>query len=166
MTHTSLTFEKASDKDLHFICDIYNYYVLNTEATFHTQKITTDEMRKALPWNHKIYETFIINVNGNPVGYCYLGNYKPRQAYDKTTEVTLYLDPESKGKGIGNLTLEFLENKACEKGFKNLIGIITATNQASVNLFEKQGYVKAGHLKNIGEKFGKTLDVLFYQKVI
>ena len=46
------------------------------------------------------------------------------------------------------------------------MGVITAENEASIKLFEKENYFKVGHLKNIGVKFGKELDVVSYQKEI
>jgi phosphinothricin acetyltransferase len=51
-------------------------------------------------------------------------------------------------------------------GIHVLVGTLTAENAASVRLFEKAGYVKCAHLKNIGEKFGRILDVVIYQKEI
>ena len=59
-----------------------------------------------------------------------------------------------------------LENIAKEQGINNLVGVITADNEASIKLFERDGYFKVGHLKNIGVKFGKALDVVSYQKEI
>ena len=73
---------------------------------------------------------------------------------------------EYNGKGIGRKTLEFLEEEAIKKGIRNLLGVITVENISSVKLFNKMGYQKVSHLKNIGEKYGRLLDVLTYQKEI
>lgn len=159
-------FIEASEVDLPFIAEVYNYYVLNSTSTFHTQPETVNYFKSVLPLQHKLYVTYIIKYNNQPCGYCYLGNLKPRQAYNRSSEVTIYLQPTIKGKGVGSKTLDFLESKAKEKGLKNLIGVITAENTGSIKLFEKKGYLKVGHLKNIGEKFGRLLDVLTYQKEI
>ena len=48
----------------------------------------------------------------------------------------------------------------------SLLFRITFKNSGSIKLFEKQGYEKSGHIKNVGEKFGRVLDVVFYQKEI
>jgi len=49
---------------------------------------------------------------------------------------------------------------------KNLIAIVTGDNAESIALFEKSGYIRCAHFKNIGEKFNKVLDVLAFQKEI
>ena len=46
------------------------------------------------------------------------------------------------------------------------MGIITAENESSVKLFERMGYEKCGHFKQVGEKFGRILDVVAYQKLL
>ncbi|MBA4058069.1 MAG: GNAT family N-acetyltransferase, partial [Marivirga sp.] len=67
-------------------------------------------------------------------------------------------------KGIGKAALEYLEHTAREKGLKNLIGVISGDNVSSIALFEKAGYTKCAHYKNVGEKFNKILDVVSFQK--
>jgi phosphinothricin acetyltransferase len=47
-----------------------------------------------------------------------------------------------------------------------LIGTLCGENYASIRLLEYMGYTKAAHLRNVGEKFGKILDVVMYQKDI
>jgi phosphinothricin acetyltransferase len=108
----------------------------------------------------------MITVDGRAAGYCFLTNYKKRQAYDRTAEVTIYLDPESCKKGIGKIALAHLEKIAIENGLKNLIGIITGDNEDSIGLFARSGFIKCAHFKNVGEKFNKVLDVVAFQKEI
>jgi phosphinothricin acetyltransferase len=59
-----------------------------------------------------------------------------------------------------------MEKTAKNLGLKNLVGVITSENAGSLKLFERCGYFKCGHLKNIGIKFGRALDVISYQKEI
>jgi L-amino acid N-acyltransferase YncA len=74
--------------------------------------------------------------------------------------------PGQQRKGIGKRILLHLEDVAVAKGLKNLLGVITGDNTASIALFESAGYVKCAHYKNVGEKFNKVLDVVAYQKEI
>ncbi|MGE4290483.1 MAG: N-acetyltransferase family protein [Salinivirgaceae bacterium] len=161
-----VVFKPLEPTDMDFACSVYNYYVLNTTATFHTEPISVDAFTAALPMNHSLYQSYLITYGGNPCGYAYLGNWKPRQAYNRSAEVTIYLDKAFHGKGIGKQCLVFLETEAQKRGIKNLLGVITLENKASIHLFEKAGFQKVGHLKNIGEKFGRLLDVVTYQKEI
>jgi len=146
--------------------DIYNYYILNSTATFHTEEISTDEAKGIIPFKHPKYKSFMIIKDETICGYVYLGCYKPRQAYDRTSEVTIYLKPEFAGFGIGKVVLEKMEQLAPELNIKILLGIITGENTGSIKLFEKCGYEKCAHFKQVGEKFGRILDVVAYQKFL
>ena len=55
---------------------------------------------------------------------------------------------------------------AVDKDIKVLIGVITATNSASIALCEDMDYEKCAHYKQVGEKFGQILDVVAYQKIL
>lgn len=158
-----IDFKPIKENDFSYIASVYNYYVLNSTATFHTQQLTVEQLQQNLP-NGPKYQTYLIYYNQTPCGYCYIAHWRPREAYNRSAEITLYVEPGFHDKGIGKQTLMFLEKEARKKGISNLLGVITAENTASVSLFKKAGFQKVGHLINIGEKFGRLLDVLTYQK--
>jgi L-amino acid N-acyltransferase YncA len=160
----TIAFSELETSNYEFIAAIYNYYVMNSTATFHLEPLSVEQITAVLPKNHPLYKTWVINYHGEPCGYCYLNYWKPREAYNRSAEVTLYLKPEFHGKGIGKATLEFLEIQARKAGISNLLGVITAENLPSIGLFKSMGYFDVGLLKNIGEKFGRLLDVATYQK--
>lgn len=152
--------------DFDFVKEVYDHYILNSTATFHTEKITIDELKEAILTDHPIYKSFLIQNDDVVCGFCYISQYKKRQAYDRTAEVTVYLHPDFHGKGIGVRTLKMLEDEAMKVKLSVLMGIITGENDASIRLFEKCGYEKCAHFKQVGEKFGRVLDVVAYQKIL
>ena len=159
-------FKQVEKSDLPKIKVIYDWYILNSTATFHTEPINIEELGDMIFIEHPVYCSYLIYLETSLVGYCYLTNYKKRQAYNRTAEITVYLSPEYCGKGIGNEVLLFLENQAIQVGLKNLIGIISGNNRGSITLFEKSGYSRCAHFRNVGEKFGEILDVVAFQKEI
>jgi len=159
-----VTFREISENDLPVIKNIYDWYILNSTATFHTEPISIDQLKDFIYIGHPLYKSYLICSGADVAGYCIITNYKKRPAYDRTAEATIYLRPEFHGMGIGRLALEHLENKAKEVNLKNLIGVISGDNISSIKLFEKSGFFKCAHYKNVGEKFGKVLDVVSYQK--
>lgn len=161
-----IRFEEIKEQDLLEVQHIYDWYIENSTATFHTEPIRIDQLKEFIYVNHALYQSYLIYADDTITGYCYLTNYKKRQAYDRTAEVTLYLKPEYCRQGIGKIALEHLEHQAKENGLKNLIAIVTGDNAVSIALFEKSGYTRCAHFKNIGEKFNKVLDVLAFQKEI
>ena len=161
-----IEFNPITKENIPFALDIYNWYVINSTATFHLEVVPQEELERMLSLGHSKYQSFEILLNNETCGFCYLSQFRYKEAYDKSAEITLYLKQDYLGKGIGKATLSFLENIAQENGINNLVAVITEGNIGSIALFEKQGYFKVGHLKNIGEKFGKALDVVSYQKEI
>jgi L-amino acid N-acyltransferase YncA len=161
-----IIFDELTEKDLPAVMEIYEYYVGNSTATFHTGRVTLPEMREFILFGHPVYKSFLIRADNTVCGYCYLSPYKKRQAYDRTAEVTVYLRQEYTGQGIGRLALQRLEEAARATHVRVLIGIITGDNIQSIRLFAREGYEKCAHFKEVGEKFGKVLDVVAYQKIL
>lgn len=151
---------------LEAILKIYQHYVDHSTATFHTGIVTPDELREKILIGHPRYKSFVISVDGVIRGYCYLSQYNKRQAYDRTAELSIYMAHDFTGKGVGKLVLRQLEEVARQVGIVVLLAIITGDNLKSIQAFAASGYVKCGDLKEVGEKFGRLLDVVFYQKIL
>ncbi|HRJ28386.1 MAG TPA: N-acetyltransferase family protein [Cyclobacteriaceae bacterium] len=159
-----ISFESIESNHLPKVKLIYDWYIKNSTATFHTEPITLDQLQEFIFIGHPLYKSFLIYADGALAGYCFLTYHKKRPAYDRTAEITIYLKQEAAGKGIGKSALAYLEQVAKEAGLKNLVGVITGDNTPSMALFERAGFEKCAHFKNVGEKFGKVLDVVAYQK--
>lgn len=162
----TIQFSKLKEADFKQVKEIYDYYIENSVATFHTHPISIKQLKESIYLDHPVYQSFLIFMDNEVCGFCYLTQYKKRPAYDRTAEFTVYLKTEFMGRGIGSIALNKLEEIASEAGLKVLIGVVTATNEASVALCEKQGFEKCAHFKQVGEKFGKVLDVVAYQKIL
>ncbi|PCJ27189.1 MAG: GNAT family N-acetyltransferase [Flavobacteriales bacterium] len=162
----SIEFNPITKKNISNALGIYNWYVLNSTATFHLEEIPQEELERMVSLGHSKYQSFVIEYDNVICGFCYLSQFRYKEAYDQSAEITLYLKQEMAGKGIGKTTLIYLEKVAKDNGINNLVAVITEGNNSSIALFEKVGYFKVGHLKNIGKKFGKVLDVVSYQKEI
>jgi phosphinothricin acetyltransferase len=152
--------------DIGTILSIYNYYVKNSTATFHSIPLTPEELGEFIYISHPKYPSFMIMEKNEPAGYCFLTQYKKRQAYDRSAELSIYLKPGFTGIGIGSTALYHLEAAAKASGIRVLVGTICGENSASIRLMEKAGFSRCACLKNIGEKFGKVMDVVMYQKEI
>ncbi len=160
----NIQFEPLNQFHLAAVAGVYNWYVANSTATFHTEPVTPEDMLEFLYINHPRYKSFVIQSDGEFAGYCFLTYHKKRQAYDRTAEVTIYLHPDFRGLGIGRQALEYLEREARSVKLFILIGVISGDNVSSIRAFEKAGYVKCAHFRNVGEKFNTVLDVVAYQK--
>lgn len=155
------------DEHLEQVLDIYNYYVLYTNATFHSHEMSQDEMRELVFNNNPKYKTFVIICEDNNItGYVSLKQHKTREAYDDTAEISVYINKDSVGKGLGGLSVKYIEDYAKSKGLHVLIASICGQNETSIKLFSGNGFLKCAHYREVGRKFDKILDVVAYQKIL
>jgi phosphinothricin acetyltransferase len=165
--NTEIAFVPVGESHVEAIRDIYNYYVEHTTVTFHSELLDNEEMRSILFFKNPRFGSYaIINPEQMVIGYVILGYYKPRQAYDFTAEVTIYLHPAHIGKGIGNKSMNFIEKIAREKQFHALLGVICSENGSSIQLFKKFGYWECAYFKEVGLKYNRLLDVVVYEKIL
>ena len=161
-----LTFQPAAEKDLAAMLELYNFYIVTTTATFDHGQITPEEFRQRIFIGHEKYGVYLIRLDKETAGFCFLTQYRKKAAYDRTAEIGLYLKPEFTGQGIGRLAVTFLEKIAVSKGIRVIIASISGENTASLRLFQKMGYEKCAHYKQVGEKFGRFIDVIDYEKIL
>jgi len=159
-----IEFIPIEDSHLQDIADILNYYILNSTATFHKEILSADEMREKVFFVNPIYKAFLIKYFGEVVGYCAVSMWKKQEAYRHTAEINIYLKNGFTGRGIGNTAITYLEQYAKEQNIYNLIAGLCRENIASNSLFEKNGYILCAHFKGVGEKFGRVLDTVYFQK--
>ena len=84
---------------------------------------------------------------------------KNRCAYSSTKEVTVYLDKEYVGKGLGSLLYEHMLQQIDPEQTHVLIAGICIPNDGSVRLHEKFGFVQVSTMKEVGRKFDEWRDV-------
>lgn len=102
-----MVIRKANPDDANALCRIYNHYVVHTAVTFETDPVSEAEMgQRVLEVQNENLPYFVLEVEGRVVGYYYVHKWKNRCAYSSTKEVTVYLDKEYVGKGLGSLLYE------------------------------------------------------------
>ncbi|MDQ0193042.1 GNAT family N-acetyltransferase [Paenibacillus wynnii] len=166
ITVTTLSFAEIEEEHLPEVLDIYNYYVLNTTVSFHTEPLSLTEMRQAMLNGDPRFKSFAVLQGGEMLGYVLITRHKNKQAYDTSGEISVYLKPGCTGRGIGESALHFIEKKAAELEFHVLVATVCSENERSRQLFQRNGYEQSAYFKEIGSKFGRRLDIASYQKII
>ena len=154
----------ANTGDADDIARIYNHYIQNTVITFEEQVVSPRQMAErmrevdeaSLPW-------LVAEQSGQIAGYAYATKWKARSAYRFSVEITVYLEPGFVGQGWGSRLYEVLLARLKEKGVHSVIGGVALPNAASVALHEKFGMQKVAHFNEVGFKFGKWVDVGYWQ---
>ncbi|HYM34436.1 MAG TPA: arsinothricin resistance N-acetyltransferase ArsN1 family B [Steroidobacteraceae bacterium] len=154
----------ASSTDAEALTRIYNHYIRESVITFEEIEVSPQEMASrvakitelSLPW-------LVAESEGVVVGYAYASKWKERSAYRFSVETTVYLDPNNTGQGIGSRLYRDLLTSLRGKSVHAVIGGIAQPNEASVALHERLGFTKVAHFKEVGFKFGRWVDVGYWQ---
>lgn len=157
---------KAIDSDIDAITVIYNDAVLNTTATFDTESKTRENRLVWLKERSDDFPVLVAELDSNVVGYASLSRWSDKKAYDITAELSLYIHPLHRGKGIGKKLLHELIIVSKETGLHSIISRITEGNEHSIHLHKNVGFETVGVLKESGKKFERLLDVTIMQKMI
>ena len=156
----------ASASDAKQICDIYNYYVINSTVTFEEELISTKEMSDRIDKVHSRLPWLVYEKENEVIGYAYATEWRSRIAYRYSAETTVYLKPGMHGKGIGSLLYKALIETIEPFSIHTLIGGIALPNDSSIALHEKLGFEKVAHFKEVGFKMNKWIDVGYWQLLL
>ena len=100
------------------------------------------------------------------VGVASYGSFRAWPAYKYSVEHSVYVHKDHRGKGIGIALMQRLIAAAIEQQYHVMVGGIDVSNAGSIALHEKLGFVHAGTIKQAGFKFGRWLDLAFYQLIL
>lgn len=152
--------------DTEDICNIYNEYVKNTIITFEEQPVEAEEMKTRISNLIQNYPWLVYEENKKVIGYAYANRWKSRSAYRHSVESTIYLDSHYVGKGIGSKLNKELINILKDKSIHSIIYGVSLPNDASIALCEKFGFRKVAHFKEVGYKFGRWIDVGYWELIL
>lgn len=154
----------AERVDLAAILEIYNEAILKTTAVYDYSPHTLED--RILWYEKKLADGFPVLVfkeDNIVVGFATYGPFRAWPAYKYTIEHSVYVHKNHRGKHIGTALLRELIKTADEKGYATMVAGIDAGNEESKLMHEKLGFIKAGTISKAGYKFGKWLDLTFYQ---
>ncbi|KAH7881794.1 acyl-CoA N-acyltransferase [Phlebopus sp. FC_14] len=171
----AFSFRPAVDEDLADLADILNNEIRTSTCTFRKSTVDIADRRAWLAdLQLSGYPCFVIvqsPIEGGQrrtVGWCNLGRYRPAEAYDATTEVSLYVHQDFRGQGLGSRVLELVlaEARANGRRFRTLIAMVAMENRLNARFWERQGFTLLGVMKDVGNKFDRWLDVGLYQLLL
>ncbi len=163
----------VSPTDAKDLSEIYAYYVEKTAVTFEYDSPSPAEFEKRIESITARYPYIVAEVDGVILGYAYAGVFKDRAAYDHCVEVTVYLAPDARGRGIGKALYAELEKLLGEMGILNLYACIAVTDTEDEYLTNQSerfhavlGYREVGRFRLSGRKFDHWYDMIWMEKFI
>ncbi len=152
--------------DLPEINAIYNHFVLSSTATYQEAIEPTDGREAWFARHGGEHPVTVATLDGGIVGWASLSPYHPRSAYRRTAESSVYIHAAFHRRGIGKALMVDLIERGRRLGHHTLIAGIDAEQTSSLALHEALGFERVGHLKQVGFKFGRWLDVIYMQLML
>ncbi len=156
----------VTEADAQSLCDIYNYYIEHSLATFETEPLAPGEMAKRIAATTAGYPWLVGENEQGVLGYAYATRWKPRQAYRYTVESTVYLAPAAASQGMGSRLMAALLERLLAQGAHAVLAGIALPNDPSVALHQKLGFSKVAHFRQTGRKFDQWVDVGYWEKIL
>lgn len=156
----------ANDSDLVAINDIYNHYVLHSTCTYQEEPEPIEDRRRWFAHHGEAHPVIVAETDGRIVGWGSLSAYHARSAYRRTVENSVYVHHQFHRRGIGSVLLNELITRARSLRHHAIIAAIDAEQPASVALHARFNFQKVGHMKHLGFKFNRWLDVLYMELLL
>lgn len=154
----------ATRDDVPAMLAIYAPYILETAITFEYEVPSPGDFMRRFEGIAANYPWIVWEENGAVLGYAYGGAAFSRAAYAWDADLSIYLDRDARGRGIGAKLYRCLEEMLARRGFHNLYGVVTGENLPSIRFHERMGYVRMGTLVQTGYKLGRWHDVVWLGK--
>lgn len=157
----------AESGDIEGITAIYNDAVANSTAIWNE---TLVDRANRLAWlqdrKRAGFPVLVAVSDGSVIGYASFGDWRAFDGYRYTVEHSVYVRADQRGNGIGKALMLTLIARAEQLGKHVMVAGITADNIGSIRLHEKLGFERVGHLKQVGTKFNRWLDLVLLQLML
>jgi phosphinothricin acetyltransferase len=152
----------ATEQDLPAIKAIYDHQVLTGISTFDTEAPPLEMWAERLASAQAGDHVLVTESDGAVAGYAYSTTYRPRMAYARTRETSVYLAPEKGGRGLGRALYDDLLGRFRADGMHVALAVIALPNPASEALHRACGFERVGVLPEVGRKFDRWIDTTFW----
>ncbi len=157
----------AEAADLPGLLAIYND-VIATSTAIYSDLPTTLEERTSW-WRARIgmgYPVLVAVDESGILGFSTFGDFRTWPGYRFTVEHSVHVRADTRGRGVGKELVKALFPRAAALDKHVMIAGVDAANEASIRFHERLGFEKSGHLREVGHKFDRWLDLVFLQRWI
>jgi L-amino acid N-acyltransferase YncA len=156
----------AVPDDLDAVSAIYAREALEGTATFDLEPRPREQWEEKLADAERGDHFLVAVVDGAVVAYATSGPYRPKPAYGRTRETTVYVSPDVQGRGVGRWLYDELLVRCRADGIHLVVAAVALPNPGSVALHRTCGFEEVGTMREVGHKHGRWIDVLWLQQVL
>ncbi|WP_444460831.1 GNAT family N-acetyltransferase [Rhodobacter capsulatus] len=154
----------ATPEDAQAIATIYNDAVRTTTAIWNEVEVTALNRVDWIAARQQAgFPVLVLEEGAKVVGYASYGPFRAFDGYRGTVEHSVYIRTDLRGGGRGRALLSALILRARAQGLHVMVAAIEAENNASIILHQRLGFAAVGLMPQVGQKFGRWLDLLLMQ---
>ncbi len=162
----AITVRDARFDDAGPICTIYNQGIEDRSATLETTMRDADERRQWLSERSERHPVLLAERDGVVLGWASLNAFNPRAAYAHVGDFSIYIERSQRGKGLGRVLLDALEERARTIGFRKLVLAMFDWNPAGISLYRRAGFRTVGTYREQGQLDGRWVDVTIMEELL
>lgn len=151
----------AAPEDAAGCLDVYAPFADDTAVSFEHEAPSLADYAQRITRVSRTHAFLVAEHDGTIAGFAYAGVHRERMSYRWTCEVSVYLGPDYRGRGLGRALYEPLFELLERQGYRMLLAGISMPNPASVGLHESLGFEQVGVYRRIGWKAGDWRDVMW-----
>ncbi|RVW02897.1 GNAT family N-acetyltransferase [Rhodococcus xishaensis] len=153
--------------DLPEILEIHNEAVANSTAIWDETPTDIDERRQ---WFHDRHANgfpiLVADIDGRVAGYATYGVWRPKSGYRYTVENSVYVHVDYHRRGVATALMTALIERARAGGLHVIVASIESSNTTSIALHERFGFRTVAQMPEVGQKFGRWMDMTFMQLIL
>jgi len=159
----------ARPEDLPAVAAIHTHFTLRTTNTVNTEVRTPRDWRERYD-DHVVngpYHLLVAEADGAVAGFVETQRFRPKPAYDRSVELSVYVAPDRTHGGIGSALYTALFPRLTAEGrMHRAFAIVALPNEPSVAFHLRHGFVHRGTLTEAGYKFGRYLDIAYFERAL
>lgn len=166
MINAKIEMRAAIEGDLEALNDMYNQYVAETHYTFDIEPMTMDARREWFSHYGRVrrHRLVVALADSRVIGYASSSQFRTKPGYITSVETSVYLAPESVGRGVGSHLYEELFRALEGEDVHRAYAGVALPNPASIALHERFGFKRVAHFTEQGRKFERYWDVAWYER--
>ncbi|GAA5124516.1 GNAT family N-acetyltransferase [Alloalcanivorax gelatiniphagus] len=156
----------AEDHDVPALTAVRAHYVLHTHSAFDVVPPTAEEMRAWVAQfaEDSPHQLLVAVEDARLLGYAATLRYRPKPAFDGTAELSVYLAPDSRSRGVGSALYDDLLARSARQGTRTFLAGVALPNDASVAFHLKHGFREVGTFEHYAHKWDRDISTTWFQR--
>jgi L-amino acid N-acyltransferase YncA len=156
----------ATPDDAASMLAIYAPIVVETAISFELEPPTPAAMRERIATTLERFPWLVCEERGEVLAYVYATRHRDRLAYQWSVDVSAYVHPAARRRGLAAALYTSLFALLRLQGFYKAYAGITLPNDPSVAFHESLGFRPLGIYQDVGYKLGRWRDVGWWQHTL